>query len=178
MQYVSVSSYFVEPTLWSPFHRFHSCSSSCFGCLPPVGWDCSKVCVGFLLGETISCILVGGAWSCSSGGQGHVRGCIFQCFSMTLGTLSLMGGVCVLILLFVWAGAYSIGASRQFSGSGSWCQDADLWESSHHWYYLGLGILWQSGGQTLSSHHRSPGFLTPVREPRPCKLHVMTKNKK
>ena len=51
-------------------------------------------------------------------------------------------------------------------------------ERAHtNWYSLGLGILWQSGGQTLSSHHRSPG-LTPIREPRLCKLHVVTRKKK
>ena len=35
-------------------------------------------CVGFLVGETGTCTLVGGAGSCPSGGQGCVKWCVYR----------------------------------------------------------------------------------------------------
>ena len=60
--------------LWSPFCRLQGHSSSCFWSLPPRGEIGPGACVGFLVGGTGACALVGGAWSCLSGGQGHVKG--------------------------------------------------------------------------------------------------------
>ena len=52
-------------------------------------------CVGFLVEATGACVLVGGAGSCLSGGQGHVWWCVLGCceLSMILGRLSANGGV-------------------------------------------------------------------------------------
>ena len=36
-------------------------------------------CVGFLMEGTGACVLVGGAGSCPSGGQGHVQWCVLAC---------------------------------------------------------------------------------------------------
>ena len=62
--------------LGSPFHRLQVCSSRCLWCLPPVGKVGSMACVGFLIEGTGACVLVGGAGSCLSGGQGHVQLCV------------------------------------------------------------------------------------------------------
>ena len=35
--------------------------------------------VGFLVEGTGTCVLVGGAGSCLSGGQGHVHWCVSEC---------------------------------------------------------------------------------------------------
>ena len=40
--------------------------------------------------------------------------------SMTSGSLSADGWVCVPVLLVVWHGAFSNGACRQWGGAGSW----------------------------------------------------------
>ena len=39
----------------------------------------SMACVGFVVEGTGGCVLVGGAGSCVSGGQGHVRWCVLRC---------------------------------------------------------------------------------------------------
>ena len=56
--------------LGSPFHRLQVRSSHCFWCLPPVGELGSVASVGFLVERTGACVLVDGAGSCLSGGQG------------------------------------------------------------------------------------------------------------
>ena len=51
-------------------------------------------CAGFLVGGTGDCLLVGGAQSCPSGGQGHVKLFVYRggCeLSMALGSLSADG---------------------------------------------------------------------------------------
>ena len=54
--------------------------SSCyFWCLPPVGEVGSVACVGFLVAGIGACVLVYGAGSCPSSGQGCVQWCVFQC---------------------------------------------------------------------------------------------------
>ena len=70
---------FILLCLGSPFHRLQVCSSRCFWCLPPVGEVGSVACVGFLVEGTCACVLVGGAGSCLSGGQGHVQWCALGC---------------------------------------------------------------------------------------------------
>ena len=65
--------------LRSPFCRLQGHSSSCFWCLPPVGEVGSVACVDFLVGETGACILVGGAGSFPSDGQGCIRWCVLGC---------------------------------------------------------------------------------------------------
>ena len=57
--------------------------------------------------------------------------------SMTLGSLSADGCVCVPVLLFVWHGAFSTRACRQLGGARSWSWNEDLWESSHCLISLG-----------------------------------------
>ena len=42
-----------------------------------VGEVAPGACVGFLVGGNGACPLVGGAGSCPSGGQSHVRGCVY-----------------------------------------------------------------------------------------------------
>ena len=39
----------------------------------------SGACVGFLVKKTGACVLVGGAVSCLSGGQGRVQWCVLGC---------------------------------------------------------------------------------------------------
>ena len=63
----------------SSFHRLKFHSSFYFWCLPPLGKVGSVACVGFLVGGTGACVLVGGAASFLSGGQGHVQWCILGC---------------------------------------------------------------------------------------------------
>ena len=46
---------------------------------PLVGEVCPGACARFLLGGTGACPLVGRAGSCPSGGQGHVKECVFGC---------------------------------------------------------------------------------------------------
>ena len=77
---MSLSSHFANLLcLVSPFHRLQVRSSSYFWCLPPVGKVGSVACVGFLVEGTGACVLVGGAGSCLSGGQGHVWWCVLGC---------------------------------------------------------------------------------------------------
>ena len=65
--------------LGSPFRRLQVCSSRCFCCLPPQGEVGSVACVGFLVQGSGACVLVGGAGSCSSGGQGCIQWCVLEC---------------------------------------------------------------------------------------------------
>ena len=51
-------------------------------------------------------------------------------FSMTLGSLSADGWVCVPVLL-VWCEAPHNGACQQLGETGSWCRDGDLQDSSY-----------------------------------------------
>lgn len=60
--------------LWSLFHKLQNCSPSHLWCLPPDGWDWFMDLCGFLVGGTGACTLVGGAGSCPSGEQLHVKG--------------------------------------------------------------------------------------------------------
>ena len=61
------------------FSQAQVCSSGCFWCLPPVGEVGSVACVGFLVEGTGTCVLVGGAGSCLSGGQCRIRQCVLGC---------------------------------------------------------------------------------------------------
>ena len=65
--------------LGSPFRSLKVRSSHYFWCLPPVGEVRSVACVGFLVEGTGACVLAGGAVSCPSVGQGHVRWCVLEC---------------------------------------------------------------------------------------------------
>ena len=65
--------------LGSPFFRLQVRSSRCFWCLPPVGKVGSVGFVGFLVEGTGACVLVDAAGSYLSGGQDHVRWCVFGC---------------------------------------------------------------------------------------------------
>ena len=65
--------------LWSPFCRLWGCFPSCFWCLPPVGEVSPVAWVGFLMGGTGTCTLVGGAVSCPSDRQGCIRWCVLEC---------------------------------------------------------------------------------------------------
>ena len=44
-----------------------------FWCLPPLGKVSSVTCLGFLVEVNGACVLVGGAGSCPSDGQGHIQ---------------------------------------------------------------------------------------------------------
>ena len=68
-----------------------------------------------------ACVLVGGAGSCLSGGQGFSSGAFWGVceLSMILGSLSVNGWVCVPVLLVVWHGASSTGACWPLGGAGS-----------------------------------------------------------
>ena len=57
-------------------------------------------------GETGACVVVGGAGSCPSGGQGHIQWWVLGVceLSMTLGSLSANGSDYVPVLLVVWHG--------------------------------------------------------------------------
>ena len=46
------------------------------GVCPLVGEASPEACAGFLVGGISSCLLVGGAGSCPSPGQGPVKGCV------------------------------------------------------------------------------------------------------
>ena len=63
----------------SPFCRLQSHSSSYFCCLCPVGEVGPMTCVGFLVEGTGASVLVGGAGSCPSDGQGHVHWSVLWC---------------------------------------------------------------------------------------------------
>ena len=73
----------------------------------PVGEVGFVACVGFLVGGTGTCVLVGWAGSCPSGGQGHIQWCVLGVFelSVTLGSLSANVWVSVSVLLVVCHGA-------------------------------------------------------------------------
>ena len=77
--------------------------------------------VGFLVEGTGACVLVGGAGSCLSAGQG----CVWWCFlgvcelSMILGSLSANGWGCVPVFLVVWPGVSSTGGCWLLGGAGS-----------------------------------------------------------
>ena len=60
----------------------------------------SVSCVGFLVEGTGAFVLVGGAGSYLSGGQGHSRRCVLGCLwpIMILGSLSANGWGCVPVL--------------------------------------------------------------------------------
>ena len=78
-------------------------------------------CLGFLVGETGACVVVGGAGSCPLVGRTASSG-VFWGFcelSMTLVSLSANGWGCVPVLLVVWHGASSTGACRPLGGAGS-----------------------------------------------------------
>ena len=107
--------------LGSPFHRLQVCNSRCVWCLPQVGEVGSVACVGFLVEGIGACVLVGGAGSCLSGGQGFSSGAFWGVceLSMILGSLSVNGWVCVPVLLVVWHGASSTGACWPLGGAGS-----------------------------------------------------------
>ena len=77
--HISLSSYFNLLCLGSPFCRLQVRSSHCFLCLPPVGEVGSVTFVGFFVEGTGACVLVDGAASCLSGGQGHVQWCVLGC---------------------------------------------------------------------------------------------------
>ena len=80
-------------------------------------------CAGFLVGGTGACVLVGGAESFPSDGQGHVKWCFGGVceLSMTLGSLSAYWWSCLPVLLVVWREVSSTGACRQLCGAGSCC---------------------------------------------------------
>ena len=67
----------------------------------------SVACVGFLVGGTGACVLMSGARSRPSGGQGCIVGVFWSVceLSMTLGSFSANGWGCVTVLLVVWHGA-------------------------------------------------------------------------
>ena len=65
-------------------------------------------CVGFMVEGTGACVLVGGAISCLSDGQGHVWWCVCE-LSVILGSLSANRWGCVPVLLVVWHEASSTG---------------------------------------------------------------------
>ena len=65
--------------LVSPFYMLQVCSSHCFWCLPPVGKVGSVGCIGFLVEETGTCVLVDEAGSCLSRGEDHIRWCVLGC---------------------------------------------------------------------------------------------------
>ena len=81
----------------------------------------SVACVGFLVLGTGACILVGGAGSCLSGGQGRIRWWVWGVceLSMILDSLSANGWCCVPVLLVVWHGASSTGACCPLGGAAS-----------------------------------------------------------
>ena len=81
----------------------------------------SVACVSFLVEGTGACVLVGGAGSCLSGGQGRIRCCVLGCceLSMILVSLSANGWGCVPVLLVVWHGASNTGACWPLGGAGS-----------------------------------------------------------
>ena len=62
--------------LGSWFHRLQVCSFSCFCSL--VGEAGLETCAGFLVGRAGACPLVDRAESLSSGGQCHVKGCVWR----------------------------------------------------------------------------------------------------
>ena len=65
--------------LWNSICWVENCSSFCFWCLPSGGWSWSWG-LWRLLGRRDWCLLlVGEAGSCPSGGQGHVKGCVYRC---------------------------------------------------------------------------------------------------
>ena len=77
--YFSFFSFCLTYCIWgSPFRRLHVRSSCCFWCLPPVGKVSSVGCVGFLVEGTGVCVLMDGAGSCLSDGQGCIR-CVLGC---------------------------------------------------------------------------------------------------
>ena len=63
----------------SPFRRLQVCSSHFVWPLPTVVEVVSVACVGFLVEGTGIFVLGGGAGSCLSGGQVHVRFCVLGC---------------------------------------------------------------------------------------------------
>ena len=65
--------------LGSPFCRPQVCGSCCFWCLSPVGEVGSMGCVGSLVEGTGATVLVGGAGSCLSCGQGRIWQCVLGC---------------------------------------------------------------------------------------------------
>ena len=82
---------------------------------------------------TGACVLLGGAGSCLSGGQGHVWWCVLGVceLGVILGSLSVNGWGCVPVLLVVWHGA-----------------------GVQHWSLLAIGWSW-----VLALKRRSLGEL-------------------
>ena len=78
-------------------------------------------CVGFLVEGTGACVLLDEAGSCLSGGQDHVRWCVWSIceLSMIFGILSAKGWGCVHVLLVIWHGVSCSGDCWSFSGAGS-----------------------------------------------------------
>ena len=78
-------------------------------------------CVGFLVEGTGACVLVGGAASCLSGGQGCVWWCVLGVceLSMILGSLSANGWRCVPVLLVVCHGMSITGVCWPLGGAAS-----------------------------------------------------------
>ena len=75
-------------------------------------------CVGILVEETGSCVLVDEAGSCLSGGQDCISGGFGGVceLSMILGSLCASGWACAPVLLVVWHGVSSTGACWSLSG--------------------------------------------------------------
>ena len=121
----SAAYYSVFPfclTLGSPFCRLQVHSPSYFWCLPPVGEVDSVACVAFLMGGGLVPVfwwvgldfvpLVGRTAS------GGVFWGVCE-LSLSLGSLSVNGWVCVPGLLVVWHGASITGACWPLGGVGS-----------------------------------------------------------
>ena len=95
-----------------PFCSLQVHSSSYFWCPSPVGEVGSVACIGFLMGRTDACVLVGRAAS-----SGVFWGVCE--LSMILGSLSAKVWGCVPVLLVVWHGVSITGACWPLGGAGS-----------------------------------------------------------
>ena len=156
--------------LGSLFHRLQVRTSRCFWCLPPMGNVGSGACVGFLVEGSGACVLVGGAGSCPSGGQGWILSFwwagprLVVCFGMSVNSVYFRRPLCS------WVGLCSCLASCLACVVQHWSLPAAGWSwvLLLRWRTLGklspIDMMWAwkvSGGLmswTQFSHLRGSGL--------------------
>ena len=130
-------------------------------------------CVGFLMGGTGACVLVGRAESFPSDEQGHVRWCVLGVceLSITLGNLCANGWVCVPVFFVVWCPG---GVQRWELLAVGWSRvldsDRGLHESSWRLIFPGdrNSLVVQHPGLGAPLQSLRPDFWSRDQDPASC----------